>query len=153
MKLPTYELRADASLINFEFTSEGRKGCIEKEIVFERISLQHVYNLVFGDKCKATGSIDDRIVTGNGDTEKVLATVAAAVIRFLTRYSEASVYATGSTDSRNRMYRMGIARYFEEVPQAYHVLGETSPWEFEPFEKNKNYIGFVITLKSSKFNI
>lgn len=39
----------------------------------------NLYNLAFGDKNPLTGEIDDKIVTDNGDSEKVLATVVAAV--------------------------------------------------------------------------
>ncbi|MFY7789008.1 MAG: DUF6934 family protein [Thermoflexibacteraceae bacterium] len=43
-------------------------------------------NLGFGDKHPITGEIDDLAVTDNGDSEKVLATVAATVYEVTTHY-------------------------------------------------------------------
>lgn len=112
MKRPKYTLKAEQDLTVFEFVSEGSKGRIPKLIVFMETNLKDFYNLAFGDKDENTGKIDDSVVTNNNDTEKVLATVAAAVLAFTDKYPEAWVYATGSSTSRTRLYRMGINKYF-----------------------------------------
>ena len=50
MKLPRYELRAEKTLMIFEFISEEKKGSIPKLIKFSETSLKDFYNLAFGDK-------------------------------------------------------------------------------------------------------
>ena len=82
MKLDRYELKSDEQLTTFEFLSEGPKGKIEKIIQFSLVNQNNLYNLAFGDRNPLTGEIDDRMVTDNGDNEKVLATVVAAVYAF-----------------------------------------------------------------------
>lgn len=84
MKLPRYELIAEESLKVYEFTSEVPKGQIPKLIKFSETALKDFYNLVFGDKNFDTGEIDDKVISNNGDSEQVLATVVAAVTSSLT---------------------------------------------------------------------
>ena len=115
MKLPKYEIEAEDSLEVFEFTSEGTKGSIPKLIKFSETTLKGFYNLAFGDKNLLTGEIDDKVVSNNGDSEKVLATIVSAVYAFTDRENEAWIYATGSTPTRTRLYRIGITKYLEEV--------------------------------------
>ena len=89
MKLDRYELKSDDRLTTFEFLSEGRKGKIEKIIQFSLVLEDNLYNLAFGDKNLLTGEIDDKIVTDNGDSEKVLATVVAAIYSFCNHFPDA----------------------------------------------------------------
>lgn len=89
MKLDRYELKSDDPLTTFEFLSEGPKGKIEKIIQFSLVLEDNLYNLAFGDKNQVTGQIDDKVVTDNGDSEKVLATVVAAVDAFCDRFPDA----------------------------------------------------------------
>jgi hypothetical protein len=142
MKLPRYELKAEKSLMVFEFTSEGPKGQIPKLIKFSETTLKGFYNLAFGDKNLETGEIDDTVVSNNGDSEQVLATVVSAVYSFTEQENEAWVYATGSTKSRTRLYRMGITKYFDEVKQDFLVFG-LRDGEWEDFTKEIDYTAFV----------
>jgi hypothetical protein len=84
MNLPQYEVTPDENLYKFTFISEGKNGKVEKIVLYEEIN-EGVFNLAFGDKDITTGHINDRIVTNNGDTEKVLATVISTVYTFLTK--------------------------------------------------------------------
>ena len=115
MKLPRYELKAEKSLMVFEFISEGTKGQIPKLIKYSVTNLKDTYNLAFGDKNPETGEIDDNVVSNNGDSEKVLATVVATVYAFSDKYPDSWIFATGSTKARTRLYRMGITRYIDEI--------------------------------------
>ena len=146
MKLPRYELKAEKSLMVFEFTSEGPKGQIPKLIKFSETTLKGFYNLAFGDKNLETGDIDDAVVSNNGDSEQVLATVVSAVYSFTEEENEAWVYATGSTKSRTRLYRMGITKYFDEVKQDFTVFG-LRDGEWEEFTKEIEYTAFVVRRK------
>ena len=108
MRLPKYQLKAESKFTRFEFICEGDNGAIRKLIEFQTTSEPEFYNLAFGDKDPLTGDINDLAVTNNGDTEKVLATIIAALYVFFDNYPTAYVYATGSTKARTRLYRMGI---------------------------------------------
>ena len=130
----------------FEFTSEGAKGKIQKLIKFSETSLKGFYNLAFGDKDIVTGNIDDTVVSDNGDTEQVLATVVSAVYSFTELENDAWVYATGSTKSRTRLYRMGINKYYDEVRKDFNVFG-LKDGEWEEFEKEIEYTAFVVKRK------
>lgn len=146
MKLPRYELIAEKSLKVYEFTSEGTKGQIPKLIKFSETALKGFYNLAFGDRNPETGDIDDNVVSNNGDSEQVLATVVSAVYAFTDAYPETWVYATGSTKSRTRLYRMGITRYIDEVKNDFHIYGQLEG-EWQEFEIGVEYTAFLIRRK------
>ena len=146
MKLPRYELIAEKSLMVFEFKSEGPNGQISKLIKFSETALKGFYNLAFGDKNIVSGDIDDKIVSNNGDSEQVLATVVSAVFAFTETYRETWVYATGSTKSRTRLYRMGISKYFDEVKMDFEVYGMLDG-EWQEFEKGIDYTAFLVRRK------
>lgn len=131
MKLDRYALKAGRNFTTFEFLSEGRRGQILKVIQFEPLHLPNLYNLAFGDKDIETGELNDKIVTDNGDLEKVLITVVTALYAFAERYPKTWVYATGSTSSRTRLYRMGINKYIDIVTTDFDIMGEhQSQWEW-----------------------
>ncbi|MBX9784071.1 MAG: hypothetical protein K2X48_12350 [Chitinophagaceae bacterium] len=137
MKLDRYELKAGSNLTAFEFLSEGKNGRIIKIIQFQKMNIPNLYNLAFGDKNADTGLIDDMIVTDNGDSEKVLATVVAAIYAFADKHPDAWIYATGSTNSRTRLYRMGINKYIDIVENDFDVMGEyQNEWEW--YEQGKD---------------
>ena len=87
---------------------------VEKIVLYEEIN-EGVFNLAFGDKDITTGHINDRIVTNNGDTEKVLATVISTVYTFFDKNPNAYIFATGSTHTRNRLYRRGIQSTYKKL--------------------------------------
>ena len=148
MKLDRYELKSDTGLTTFDFLSEGPKGKIEKIIQFSIVNQNNLYNLAFGDKNPFSGEIDDRIVTDNNDSEKVLATVVAAIYAFCDKCPDAWIYATGSTAARTRLYRMGINKYYTVVENDFEIFGQTQS-EWERYEKGKDYQAFVIQRKKS----
>ena len=150
MKLPKYPLSSSDKLTTFEFISEGPQGLIYKLVRFQPTNLRDVYNLAFGDKDSTTGEIDDTVISNNGDSEKVLATVVATVYAFTDRYPDAWIYATGSTKSRTRLYRMGIAKFLSEVENDFEILGERNA-EWEGFRRNVEYEGFLVRKKNSHF--
>ena len=97
-------------------------------------------------KKSATGEIDDIVISNNSDSEKVLVTVVATVYAFTDKYPGAMIYATGSTNARTRLYRMGIAKYFSEVTKDFEILGERND-DWETFRKNIDYDGFLVKRK------
>ena len=146
MKLPRYELKAEKTLMVFEFISEGKRGRISKLIKFSETTLNGFFNLAFGDKDLVTGEINDTIVTDNGDSEQVLATVVSAVYSFTDKNKDAWVYATGSTKARTRLYRSGISKYFAEVKKDFLVYGLLDG-EWHSFHKNVDYTAFLVRRK------
>ncbi len=147
MKLERYELKAGRYLTTFEFLSEGPKGQITKVIQFQQMNLARLFNLAFGDLNPLTGQLDDKVITDNGDSEKVLATVVAAVYAFTGQYPDTWVYATGSTEARTRLYRIGINKYFDIVEDDFDIVGEhQSEWEW--YAKGKDYQAFAVHRKN-----
>ena len=92
MKLERYQLKTSDNIKVFEFVSEGPKGRIEKIIQLSETNLKGFYNLAFGDKNPETGVLDDLAISNNGDMDKILATVVAAVLAFTERNPDAYVY-------------------------------------------------------------
>ena len=147
MNNPKYQLNAAQDLTVFNFVSEGPKGRVVKLIEIKETNLKDFYNLAFGDKDEKTGKINDAIVTNNNDTEKVLATVVSAVYAFTDINPEAWVYATGSTESRTRLYRMGINKFLSEVENDFEIYGELGN-NWCVFEKGTDFEGFVVKRKN-----
>jgi hypothetical protein len=146
MRQPKYTLKAEKDLTIFEFVSEGPKGRITKLVTFTETNLKDFFNLAFGDKDEKTGNINDKIVSNNNDTEKVLSTVVSAVFAFTDKYPEAWVYATGSTNARTRLYRIGINKYFTEVEEVFHIFGELNQ-NWVPFESGIEFEGYAVKRK------
>jgi hypothetical protein len=124
MNLDKYELKSGERLEVYEFVSIGQIGRITKIVQYTPTNYKDLYNLGFGDKNAETGEIDDNVISNNGDSEKVLATVVATLYAFTDTHKNALVFATGNTKSRTRLYRMGITKYLEEVQQDFEIFGE-----------------------------
>lgn len=150
MKIDKYPVIIGETSMVFEFVSEGNRGSISKLVVYSETHLHHFYNLGFGDKDEATGEIDDEVITNNGDSEKVLATVASTLYIFMEKYPDAMVFAMGSTKARTRLYRIGITNNLIEIQQDFDVYGLVeNGWQ--PFEKGTEYRAFLVTKKKSNF--
>jgi hypothetical protein len=144
MENPQYTFKSAASYMYFEFVSEGIKGRITKLVKYTKYGDSGVYTLAFGDKIGDSNSIDDKVISGNGDGEKVLATVAATLFKFMEVYPKASVYARGSNLVRTRLYRIRLSNILGEINEEFEVLGFfEGDWEI--FEKNRDYSAFLIT--------
>lgn len=138
MKLDKYELKSGEQLEVFEFVSIGSKDRIVKLVQYALTNYKDLYNLGFGDKNSDTGEIDDNVISNNGDSEKVLATVVATLYAFTDKHRDAMIYATGSSKSRTRLYRMGIAKYLEVIQQDFDIYGEIGDG-WEEFRKDTDY--------------
>lgn len=146
MKIEKYHLKSDNTLTYFEFISVGSKGTIRKMIEFQTTSTPNLYNLAFGDKNPETGELDDLAISNNGDTEKVLGTVVAAVYAFFNINPEAIIYTTGSTPARTRFYRIGISEFYDEIQNDFYLYGQIGN-KLYVFEIGKEYEGFVAQRK------
>lgn len=146
MHLERYELRVENNM--YFFFSEGPKGRVEKAILYYKIPEWEVptFNVAFGDWDERLNRINDKVVTNNGDRQKILATVAASVIHFMSKHPHAYIFATGSTPPRTRLYQMGIRDHLMEIAFKFNIHGFIQG-RWEPFKPGRNYDGFLITNK------
>ena len=65
------------------------------------------------------------------------------------KYPKSMILVKGSTESRTRLYRIGISNNFEEINQNFVVLGyREETWQ--PFNKNTDYEAFLVKRKKKK---
>ena len=152
MNKPKYLYKTEDKFTIYEFVSEGPKGSIKKMVEYTETATENVYNLGFGDYDEKTNSINDLSVTNNGDSLKVLATVASTVYAFIEKHPNAYILATGSTNVRTRFYRMGITNNLAKITEDFVVYGFTNKGNWEEFEVGEDYEAFLIT-KDNKFEI
>ena len=146
MRLERYQVKANDDLMAFEFISEGPKGRITKWVQFTKSKNSNLFNLGFGDKIEGIDDIDDIVVTDNKDSQKVLATVAVTVFEFTEKYTDAWIFATGSTKSRTRLYQMGISQNLEELEKYFDIYGQNKG-KWVKFERNVTYDAFLVNRK------
>lgn len=148
-----YEVHVELDAKKFKFISEGPRGNVEKIVYYTKTRRENIYNLGFGDYNESINDFDDQVVTNNGDSQKVLATVAKSLFTFTDRYPDAAVIATGSTLARTRLYRMGITNNLLLIEKDFHVFGWKGR-EWVKFEKNGPYEAFLVKRKKiNKFDI
>jgi hypothetical protein len=146
MRDQRYLLDADPSYMSFEFISVGPKGHITKLVKYTAIDELGIYNLGFGDKTEGKDDFDDTIVSDNKDSIRILATVAATIYSFTDFYENVLIFATGSTPTRTRLYRIGISNNLSEIEEDFVIQGYiNNHWEL--FRKNRNYSAFLINRK------
>ena len=80
---------------------------------------------------------------------KVLATVASTVYAFIQKYPKSWIFATGSTNVRTRLYRMGITNNLVEIKVDFEVYGYTKDGTWEEFIVGEDYEAFLITKKEN----
>ena len=123
MNIDRYPFIAGETSMVYEFISEGINGKISKLIIYSETHLHNFYNLGFGDKNEKSGAIDDEVVTNNGDSLKVLVTVASSLYAFTGKFPDAMVFATGSTEARTRLYRIGRSNNLEAIETDFEIFG------------------------------
>jgi hypothetical protein len=142
-----YEFTGSDEGTYFEFISNGPKGNIIKAVQFTLInSNEQIYSLGLGDRDPTTNQIDDEVVTDNKDTRKVLATIGEIGRQFLETKPNAKIVFEGNTESKNRLYRMGISSFLDELNSKYSIFGfreQNLTWE--RFNKKSDYIAFTIS--------
>ena len=145
MNYPKYSYRSEVLFNYYEFFSEGPKGKIKKIVEYTKTGTENVYNLGFGDYDENTKTFSDLSITSNGDSLKVLSTVASTVYAFTLKYPESWILATGSTSVRTRLYRMGITNNLLEISKDFVVYGFDSDGNWKNFLVGEDYEAFLIT--------
>lgn len=139
LNIPSYDFYTNESGYDYEFTSAGRNGLINKIARFDKISA-NVYNVGFGDWYDNV--MYDRNVSNNGDRDLILATVGRIISHFTETSPEALIFARGSDQVRTRLYQQGINRHWDQIGPFFEVWGFQNG-EWTPFEKGKNYQAFL----------
>lgn len=146
MKLHRYEYLTEGNAELYKFTSVGPNGEIKKLVVYSPMLEDDIYNLAFGDYNETTDLIDDKVATNNDDSQKVLATVASTLYVFTDKHPNIWIYATGSTEARTRLYRIGITSNLEAIEPDFQIFGLHND-EWLKFEKGINYTAFLVKRK------
>ena len=142
MNQPIYEIQFSDFDQIYTFISEGKQGKILKMIRFQEID-ESMFNLGFGDFIQSTWQVDDKVVSDNGDMVKVLATVLEILDIFLNENPEISVFNTGSSPSRVRLYQIAITTNLSSLSKKYLISGfREGGWE--DFQKNISYEAFLV---------
>ena len=113
--------------------------------IYSDPDLHNFFNLGFWDK-DSSGQIDDKIVTNNSDSQRVLATVASTLYTFTEKFPEAMVLAVGSTKSRTRLYRIGITNNLTEIEEDFEVF-RFAQGDWMKFQKQIKFDSFLVKRK------
>jgi hypothetical protein len=140
-----YNLRYDAEVILFSFISEGPKGMIKKAIQFNKIHGEgDLYNLGFGDVDATNDLINDSARSNNNDVNKVLATVANALLIFSDKYPNAQIIARGNSAARTRLYMMKISGLLSEILIDFELWGSLNDQNWELYRGDQRYTSLLI---------
>src|SRR5688572_26982983 len=110
-------------MIEYTFKSVGTNGVIPIVVHFTETEDTGIFDLAFG-LILNNGILNDGIRLNNGDRDKILATIVAAISKFTTEYPEKVIWFTGSSPDRTRLYRMIITLHLEELSKSFTILGD-----------------------------
>lgn len=144
MNLARYPFEYFTEKYYYEFYSSGPNGEVRKLVCFTLVEQRtfRVYNLGFGDAMEDSFEINDRAVTNNNDSMKVLLTVALIALEFLRYLPGVWISAKGNSPARNRLYQIWIIKYWNEINQFFTVYGYIDGRHY-PVERGINYEGFM----------
>ena len=148
MNLDQYPIISDGSYLTYKFDSIGPKGIIRKAVQYTPVRSigKNIYNLSFGDMNKINGEIDDKVVSNNRDTEKIIVTVGFTSLLFVNHFPNAEILIVGSTNSRTRLYQMAINQNIIEIDKFFDLRGfRNGNWE--KFKAGVNFEAFLVTKK------
>ena len=146
MEQPSYPFRKFKRELLFEFESVSETKIIRKVIAYELVDeTQMIFNLSLVDK-NENGGVSDMVVSNNQDMEKVLATVIQTLPIFFADFENSRIYFSGSTPVRTRLYRIVIAKFYQDFERQYSIFGFINQ-AAEPFQEGRNYEAFLISKK------
>ncbi len=146
MQYPSYSFYQIEEDTQFYFESVGPKGVIQKVVIFSLISDPNIYNLALGDLNPNTREIDDQVVSDNGDTAIIMATIFHITHHFLSTHPNFTILFRGNSPARNRLYRMAINRAEEELLNYFVMFGFYHD-SWEGFSSKRPYESFLIRKK------
>ncbi len=148
MGKPIYNIESSSDGLLYEFESVGESKIIKKVVIYFPVKYNNdLFELSFGD-LQNDGTINFQMVSNNQDMALILNTVIDTLHLFFELYPSKSVVFTGSSESRNRLYRAVISKAIKNQNQKFDIFGITFDGILESFLPNKNYFAFQICLKS-----
>ena len=147
MNTEIYEYSTDEENLIYGFVSVGSQGTISKIILYETRAYNH-FNLAFGDYDETKLEINDKSVTNNGDTIKVLGTVIETIKDFFQAYPHAILDIRGSTTLRTKLYQKIIRDNLVKIETEFKILAfkdDITKPEFPDF--SQEYTSFQISKK------
>ncbi len=103
-----YEYETNTDFLDYSFQSSGPNGVIHKIARFTFLQ-DSVYNFGFGDLNQSTGEISDIVESHNGDSDKIVRTLASIIYDFTLKYLNVHIFIKGTTPSRTGFYQMNIS--------------------------------------------
>ncbi|MEO8405249.1 MAG: hypothetical protein ABI480_11660 [Chitinophagaceae bacterium] len=147
MDLDHYQYDIKYSFFEFEFISVGPKGKVRKKVKFLKIG-KGIYNFSFADVDEMTGIDNDKVISNNGDRNKILATLANIIYDFTETFNDIIIYILANSASRSRLYQMNISKYYYEIEKKFKVFGyKNGKWQH--FQPNQQYESFLVYRKTS----
>lgn len=145
---PSYNIRESEDGLWYEFESSNQGKIVRKAVGYYLFieNDKEYAELSFGD-LQEDGNINLKVVSDNKDIRFILSTVITTIYRFFELYPNKSVVFTGSSASRNRLYRAVIGKLFDEGQNYFNIYGINFDSTLENFQKNKDYLAFQISLK------
>jgi hypothetical protein len=95
----SYELTSIPSRMAFQFHSQGARGNILKEVLYQPVA-DNTFNLAFGDV--VDGELIDEVVSNNLDFVRVMNSVAKTIYEFTEMFPEAIIQFEGVDGKRLR---------------------------------------------------
>ncbi|WP_341834892.1 hypothetical protein WJU16_18290 [Chitinophaga pollutisoli] len=132
----------------FCFESIGPKGGIQKVIYFYPIILigNSYVNLSFGDWDEKTKEVNDESISNNGDTSKILATVAFTALQYARQHDRKPIFVMGTCRARTRLYQMALNAHRLLVESLFVVSGLIAG-EWQEFVPGRNYTAFMFSIR------
>ncbi len=144
-----YPINKGNEEFTYEFESIGKKGIIRKIVRFVRVRELDYFQFGFGDLDEKTGKIDDIIVSNNGDTALILATLGKIIEQFTAQFPTSWIHAKGNTATRNRFYCLILSKNLALIEEKYQLFG-LYKGVLKPYEPNKPYTAFLLKRKENE---
>jgi hypothetical protein len=130
------------------FQSIGKKGVINKIVIFQLLSRNNTYNLFLGDYNGPDDISDDLTISNNGGIVKVLTTVYRIVLNFSNKHKAITVIISGSDKTRKALYARIIRNNHHDFSSHFKIeciLDEKEGFiSFNPLNKSIIPIAFRI---------
>ncbi|GGA88284.1 DUF6934 family protein [Puia dinghuensis] len=131
----------------YTFISIGKKRIV-KQVIFTHTGIRNIVNMGFGD-LMPDGSIDDKANSNNGDIVRVLTTTIQILIDFTSRFPDAEIFFSGSTQERTKLYTRILRTYHATFSKEFVIkvlIQEGEDFIELPFEPKAHikFYGFLI---------
>jgi len=145
MNYEPYELLITEQDKRFSFQSIGKKGIVEKAILFSP-EQEDMFNLALVDVNLKTGEENDKSKTGNGDLPRIMATSMKVILLFLDKHPDKMISFKGNSEERKKLYQIYVNKFYPFIRHELTILGERNQ-HWQEFEENAQFERFIIAKK------